>query len=438
MLSSRPNVVVLTADPDVIQLARDALASRFVLAVAHDAPAALALITRAPVAVAVLALDPPHGDALDTLAELWRAAPELRVVVCTAAQRALLDARFPDSDALLVLDPAHPGDLSRAVRVLAGSWEAQRGAAHRLAELERCVTAQPGELSELAARLADELAWRARVEADVRLSRRFETVGQLASGIAHEINNPIQYVGDNLLFLEEGATELLGAFATLQHQLDHHPDPDAVAGLRATFQAIDLPYLTREFPASVEMIQGGIARITTIVRAMKELSHPGSQEPRLADVNRALRSALELSAATYRAIADVDQALGELPLVTCFISELGQVFLNLIVNAAHAMEGGARGKLGVSTRADGDAVVIAISDSGSGIPEAIRDRIFDPYFTTKDVGRGTGQGLAIARSIIIDRHAGALTFESVVGQGTTFTIRIPIAGPGQQAAIAAA
>ena len=176
-----------------------------------------------------------------------------------------------------------------------------------------------------------------------------------------------------------------------------------------------------------------MSRVATIVRAMKELAHPGQREMTPTDLNRALQNALELTANAYRYVADVELDLGDLPLVTCLAAEINQVFLNLIVNAAHAMErcgqdGAPRGRIRITTRTDGPDVIISIADSGHGIPEAIRERIFDAFFTTKPVGRGTGQGLAISRAIVVDRHGGRLTFDSTIGVGTVFHIRLPVAG----------
>jgi two-component system NtrC family sensor kinase len=190
-------------------------------------------------------------------------------------------------------------------------------------------------------------------------------------------------------------------------------------------------------PGALEAMNTGIGRVASIVRAMKELAHPGPRDASQTDINRALGNALEVTGAAYRYVADVAIDLEPLPPVVCFPDELNQVFLNLIINASHAMEDrdlSRRGTLGIRTRVDGDEVVISVSDSGCGILEVNRDRIFDAFFTTKQVGRGTGQGLAIARTIVVDRHHGSLTFDTTVGRGTTFHVRIPIAGPAAQIA----
>ncbi|HET9620223.1 MAG TPA: ATP-binding protein [Kofleriaceae bacterium] len=269
------------------------------------------------------------------------------------------------------------------------------------------------------------------------VSQRLEAVGQLAAGIAHEINNPLQYVGDHLEFVSEAMTEILGVIRQLQAALPAGDDSPTARAMREVIDAIDLPYLEGELPGAIGQIQGGVQRISSIVRAMKELSHPGTGEARVADVNRAIEGALEISANAYRGVADLEKHLGVLPPVTCFVAELGQVFLNLIVNAAQAMEGRPRGKLVVSSAVDGDHIVISFADTGGGIPQEIQERIFDPFFTTKEIGRGTGQGLSIARTIVVEHHCGSLAFDSVAGRGTTFTLRIPIAGPACQASPAA-
>jgi len=184
-------------------------------------------------------------------------------------------------------------------------------------------------------------------------------------------------------------------------------------------------------PGSFESCHDGISRITTIVRAMKEFAHPDQREKGDANLNQALRTTLAVAKNEYKYVADVTTELGDLPPVLCHVGDLNQVFLNLIVNAAHAIgdvvgKSGGKGTIRITTSQEGDQVRIDIADTGAGIPEAIRPRIFDPFFTTKEVGKGTGQGLSIARSIVVTKHHGSLTFESEVGKGTTFTIRLPI------------
>jgi two-component system, NtrC family, sensor kinase len=191
----------------------------------------------------------------------------------------------------------------------------------------------------------------------------------------------------------------------------------------------DVEYLQERVPVAFERARDGISRVATIVGAMREFAHPPTAERAAVDVNEALQNTLIVAANAYKYVADVDIELGELPEVMCNGGDINQVFLNLIVNAAHAIEDrgdGARGTIRIRTRAEADHVVITIADTGCGIPADVAGRVFDPFFTTKEVGRGTGQGLAIARTLVVERHGGTLTFETDPGSGTTFDIRLPI------------
>jgi signal transduction histidine kinase len=175
---------------------------------------------------------------------------------------------------------------------------------------------------------------------------------------------------------------------------------------------------------------------------MKEFAHPDRKEMAQADLNQAISSTLIIAANEYKYVADVETGFSELPLVNCYAGEINQVVLNLIVNAAHAIGDVVKGtplkgKITVATRAHGDFVEIAISDTGKGIPVEVRSRIFDPFFTTKEVGKGTGQGLSIARSVVVEKHGGSLTFDTELGKGTTFYIRLPVAGTAAADAAAA-
>ena len=435
MLNRLHRRVLLVDDDRPIHRAVARMLAGFELCSAYDGPSALtevetALAQGAEFALVVLDVDMPGWGGLDTLERILDIAPDTQALFCTgmALGHQELRSRFGDTDAILAIKkPFSQVELAQAAHALTTKWRLQREARANLDALEAAVSARTGQLAAANLRLAEELAWRDRIETDIRVSQRLEAVGQLAAGIAHEINNPLQYVGDHLEFVQEATADLLCLVERVDAQAE-------APGL----DPLDLPYMKRELPQALGAIQDGIQRIRSIVRAMKELSHPGTREARAANINRAIESALEISAGTYRSIADLDKQLEDLPQVMCFVAELGQVFLNLIVNAAHAMEGHGRGTLTVRSAVDGDHVAISFSDTGGGIPPEIQQRIFDPFFTTKEVGRGTGQGLAIARAIVVDRHGGSLSFDSVAGQGTTFVVRIPIGGPRPKPATAAA
>ncbi len=266
-------------------------------------------------------------------------------------------------------------------------------------------------------------------------AQKLEAVGQLAGGIAHEINTPSQYIGDNLKFLADAHKDLFSLVdksLTLTKAARGHDGLSALAEeVEAIRDDIDLDYLLEEIPSATEQALSGIGQVSGIVMAMKEFSHPGAREMSPADINRALENTITISRNEWKYTAEVTTAFDEtLPAVPCVAGELNQVFLNLIVNAAHAMADkpgrSGLGRIKVSTKADGDHVIIRIEDDGSGIPEEIRDQIFNPFFTTKEVGKGTGQGLAISRDIVVKKHGGTITFDTETGKGTTFTVRLPI------------
>jgi two-component system, NtrC family, sensor kinase len=286
------------------------------------------------------------------------------------------------------------------------------------------------------------------MEIHLRQAQKLESIGQLAAGIAHEINTPMQYVGDNIRFLKDAFGELsqvISEFRAIAGRFCAGPEAQqAVAALEAEVQAADLDYLLEETPRALGESLDGVARVTKIVRAMKEFSHPGSDQKTAVDLNRAIESTVTVARNEWKYVADLQTDLDPvLPPVPCLPGDFNQVLLNLIINAAHAIadvvkdKPAEKGRITVSTRPDGDWVEVRVSDTGTGIPEAIRGRIFDPFFTTKSVGKGTGQGLPIARSVIVDKHGGTLTFDTALGHGTTFIIRLPLtteadsASPGQ-------
>ncbi len=286
------------------------------------------------------------------------------------------------------------------------SMREMRVSASRQASVETEVQLRTRELEASLAHVKQLAATEKQLEVELRQAQKLESVGRLAAGIAHEINTPIQYIGDSLAFVREAIGDLPTA------------DPE------------ERDYLDAQIPIALTRGLDGIARVARIVRSMKVFAHPDQPEMTAVDLNEALASTFDVARNEYKYVADVDLALAsDLPSVCCHAGQINQVFLNLVVNAAHAIgdahPAGTRGRIAATTRRDGDSVVIAIADSGAGIPEAIRDHVFEPFFTTKPVGKGTGQGLAIAHSVI-DRHRGSLTFESVVGIGTTFFVRLPI------------
>jgi len=274
---------------------------------------------------------------------------------------------------------------------------------------------------------------RHRLETELRHAQKLESVGQLAAGIAHEINTPVQFVGDNVRFLRDAFDGLIVALeppgAVPKGGGSGAAGEPAAGG--AGGAGTDLVFLTEEVPLAIDQTLQGVERIATIVRAMKAFGHPSGEEKAPADLNQAARDTLIVANNAFKYVADVVTELGELPPVWCHLGDINQVLLNLIVNASHAISeavdsNGGRGTITVRTSCDGAEVAIEVADTGVGIPPEIAERIFEPFFTTKEVGEGTGQGLSLAYSLVHDRHGGSIGFLTDPGRGTTFTVRLPV------------
>ncbi len=290
--------------------------------------------------------------------------------------------------------------------------------------------------------VAQDSTERKQLQCELAQAQKLESVGQLAAGIAHEINTPTQYVGDNTRFLKEAFGDInavLNVFEKLlQAAKDSTVDERLVAEVEATLQQADVEYLTEEIPQAIDQSLDGVDRVAKIVRAMKEFSHPGTVEKSPINLAEAIETTITVAHNEWKYVAEmVTRFDPELPQVSCLPGELNQVILNLIVNAAHAIgdalgdDGTQKGTITVGTRRDGEWAEIFVRDTGTGIPDDVRARIFDPFFTTKGVGKGTGQGLAIARSVVVDKHGGAIDCETEPGEGTIFIIRLPIDGERQ-------
>jgi PAS domain S-box-containing protein len=294
----------------------------------------------------------------------------------------------------------------------------------------------PGEQSRIVRGISIDITTQKKLETELYQAQKLESVGRLAAGVAHEINTPVQFVNDNCYFLRDAVAQIGTLLRTYQQVFAATASEDltleqARERLEAAERDADLPFLSENMPTAVERSLEGLERVAAIVRSMKEFSHPNQASMSSADLNAAIRSTLTVARNEYKYVADVETQLGDIPFISCYVGEINQAILNILVNAAHAIEDviagtEKRGLITITTRLDGDAVLICIQDTGGGIPESIQANIFDPFFTTKEVGKGTGQGLAIARSVIVDKHHGSLTFESVTGVGTTFLIRLPL------------
>jgi PAS domain S-box-containing protein len=294
---------------------------------------------------------------------------------------------------------------------------------------------------ELQDKLVEEMKERERVVIELQTAQKLESVGRLAAGIAHEINTPIQYVGDSLYLLRSAYDEFNQLLDSIGQAIDILPDSPVRAGLRLEMEALtkkhDVDYLRAEMLKAFERTFDGVERVTKIVKAMKEFAHPDAEEQHAADLNHAIETTLIVASNEYKYLAKISKEFSELPQVVCNVGELNQVFLNLIVNAAHAIQDAGKdmntGEIKICTAVDGDAAVIKIADNGCGVPAENLSKLYDPFFTTKEVGRGSGQGLTIAHSIVVDKHGGHISVSSTPGVGTEFTLRLPVAGRGSRA-----
>lgn len=298
-----------------------------------------------------------------------------------------------------------------------------------------------GEAAELC--ILHDLSERKRIERErqefelqLRQAQKLESIGQLAAGIAHEINTPTQYIGDNTRFLKEafsGVVKILKLYEEAAKQADASGTKlEIFREIARQSEELDIEFLIQEIPSALDQSLEGIERVTKIVRAMKDFSHPHSVEKTAIDINHAIESTIMVARNEWKYVAYMETELDRsLPAVPCLPGEFNQVILNLIVNAAHAIgdvvAGTERkGTIRVKTVRNGEWAEIRVSDTGTGIPEAVQPRLFEPFFTTKEVGKGTGQGLPIARSVVVDKHGGTIHFETEMGKGSTFIVRLPI------------
>lgn len=277
-----------------------------------------------------------------------------------------------------------------------------------------------------------DVSERAALEEQLNQAQKLEAIGQLSAGIAHEINTPIQYINDNMCAVSDYLVdiELLNSgYQQLLKELERQNLlGKQVAMLRNLEQQCDLEFISEDTPKAMRQSLQGIQRVSEIVKAMKNFSHSSTGQVAMLDINGSIESTLTVARNEYKYIADIELEFGNLPLVECHAGELNQVFLNLIVNAAHAIEekGGKRGTIRITTSVpEAGYIEVCISDNGCGIPETIQQKVYDPFFTTKEVGKGTGQGLNLAFQTIERQHKGRIYLDSKEGEGTQFRLKIP-------------
>ncbi len=319
-----------------------------------------------------------------------------------------------------------------AIELLAGS----AARASENARLYEWISEESAELAAAKSEIKSAYDQLATAQAQLLQVQKLEAIGELASGIAHEINTPIQFIGDNAQFLTEVAPEVArfhrAALELVEQARDVPGLEGPVAAVVDAADAADLSFTDEETADSLAQIREGVARVAEIVRAMKDFAHQGGDTKTPLDLNTTIETTIAVARNEWKYHCEVALDLDDgLPAVPALAGPLKQAILVLVVNAAQAVQDavgdtGHKGTIAVSTAQQGDTAVLRITDSGVGIPTEIQSRIFDPFFTTKEVGRGSGQGLTICRSAIVDQHGGTLDFETEPGVGTTFVITLPL------------
>jgi two-component system NtrC family sensor kinase len=354
---------------------------------------------------------PPGIDGVETAARLWRDHPDLEIVLCSAHNDYSWDdltRALGQTDHLLVLrKPFDAIEVRQLAASLTEKWFRGRRLAQQIKDLDAAIQA------EVEARIAE----RAQHETEMRRRERLQVLGRLAAGLVHEISAPAQ--------LAQASLEVIGEVA------------DGVSAFVAGDRSQDLVAHAAELAQVSGSAALAIGRIDALIKRYRaQVRREPDQAFRPADLDAEIRAAVTLAYAEYKYDADLVLELGALPPVECDAADVSQAVLNLVINAAHAIREirrgeGPLGHIAITSRAVGDLVEIAVADTGTGIRPEHRDRIFEPFFTTKPIDQGTGQGLAIVHACVVDRHRGSLTFDTEVGRGTTFHIRLPIRQPAR-------
>ncbi|MGK9415279.1 ATP-binding protein [Pseudomonas cedrina] len=382
-----------------------------------------AMAQKSPYALAFVDMRMPQGwDGARTIEELWKVDRDLQVVVCTAysdyAWEDLLE-RLHGHDRLLILKkPFDNIEVQQMANTLANKWDMARRASLQTAHLEHLVEQRTQALQL-------EIDERKHLESQLVQSEKLASLGQLAAGVAHEINNPVGFISSNLSTLD-------GYFTQLQQILQAYQDAEPLIAaaeqrdqLKALRTDLELDFLTEDIPILIRESKDGIGRVVQIVKDLKNFSRVDNDQTwQWANLQQGIDSTLNIVASELKYKADVVKNYQPLPEIECLASQLNQVVMNLVINAAQAM-GPERGIITISNGVEGENIWLEVADNGCGIaPEALQ-KIFDPFFTTKPVGEGTGLGLSLSYGIV-KKHGGTIAVSSEPGKGTTFRVVLPI------------
>ncbi|MBA1429655.1 MULTISPECIES: ATP-binding protein [Pseudomonas fluorescens group] len=382
-----------------------------------------AMAQQRPYAMAFVDMRMPQGwDGAKTIEQLWKVAPDLQVVVCTAYSDYSWDellSRLDAYDRVLILKkPFDNIEVQQMANTLANKWDMARRASLQTAQLERLVEQRTQALQL-------EINERKHLESQLVQSEKLASLGQLAAGVAHEINNPVGFISSNLSTLESYFNQLQQMLEAYQHSETLIAQQDARNRLEALRTGLELDFLREDIPVLIRESKDGIGRVVQIVKDLKNFSRVDNDQTwQFANLQHGIDSTLNIVASELKYKADVIKHYTPLPDIECLASQLNQVVMNLVINAAQAM-GPERGTITISNGVDGDTIWLEVADNGCGIAADTVQKIFDPFFTTKPVGEGTGLGLSLSYGIV-KKHRGDISVISEPGKGTTFRVVLPI------------
>lgn len=388
-----------------------------------------ALAAQAPYALAFVDMRmPPGWDGVQTIEHLWRADPRLQVVICTAYSDYAWDdviTRLDVRDRLLVLKkPFDAIEVSQLASTLLAKWDATLRAQAQLSQLEAAVALRTAELSLANTALQAQIIERKQLQVQLVHAEKLACVGQLAAGMAHEINNPISFISSNFTTLDSYVGQLFGMLGAYEDALNSAAATDVADSVQRMRQQVDVNFLKEDIPLLVRESRHGIERVRKIVQDLRDFSRvDSSQDWQQADLHQGIDSTLNLLAGQMGGI-DIVKDYGTLPTIECLPREINQMVMNLLLNAIQAI-GTPPGRLSIRTGLEGQHVWMEIADTGVGISPTILDRIFEPFFTTRPVGTGTGLGLALCYGIV-RKHRGTISVENTEGEGSTFRVMLPV------------
>ena len=370
---------------------------------------------------------PPGWDGVETIERLWEADPRLQVVICTAYSDTSWEEvlnRLDARDRLLILKkPFDNIEVRQLANALTAKWEMTQQLALQIDHLEEAVDERTRRLSQTNEALHVEITERKHLQTQLVQSEKLASIGQLAAGVAHEINNPIGYIFSNFGTLQDYLDSLFQMLRA--YEMAAVASPEVAADLKRLRQQLQIEFLKEDVPGLMRESKEGIVRVRQIVQDLKDFSRVDSvQEWQLADLHQGIDSTLNIVASEVRYKADVVKEYGVIPEIECLPSQINQVVMNLVINAAHAI-GPERGRITIRTGCEGGKLWFEVADTGSGIAPEHLSRIFDPFFTTKPVGKGTGLGLSLSYGIV-QKHHGRIEVESTLGQGTCFRVTLPV------------